>query len=1535
MSNYHFCHTSYKLKFAVIIFIILGLNTFFVLGQSVANYQFESRTDGSLQLDKDGNTIDMSTGTAQFYGPNINTYSPSFLTLPFPFYLVSQLYANYSLNPDGQVRLSNGSPTLISGSSQSPVANTGFLIPVNTDGKTSPTGKVHSKVFGTTPNRVYVIEWKDIVIPASGTANTNYSTFQMRLYEQNSVIEYVYGSMYNTSSSNAGFAIGFSSSVGLGNIANITNVETTPAYVTSLNSFTAGGNVFTANAPMMNLNSSADGNRTLFRFTPPEVVAPSNINFSNILPGTFTLNWTDNSNNENGFRIYRSMDGVNYTLVHILGPNETSSNEVFITPSTLHYFKVEAYAEGGGKSVTASVVSGSCSRNGTYTIPGDYTSITAAAADLKAFGVNGPVILELQSNYNSSVETFPLVLGEIPCASIVNTITIRPAANAANLSIINSSFDSPLIGVDLYQGDYWIFDGRAGGVGNTINLTISGRESAVRLINTATHNTFQYVNFTSSRFSSTAGVITFWNFGNSYNTIDHCSIDGGAGNEQYPQNSAYFGIYSSATGTPANKFNVISNNNIYNFYRWNNAQLYHCGIYLFSTNSDWTIENNSFYQTAPRAAQTGTALLIPIYIASGGENFVIRNNYIGGSAPMCGGAPLTWTGEVKFIGINFTGANNLQSNSFQGNVIQNISMSTNSAQAGNTFDGMVIGAGISNVGNETGNIIGSATGTGSISITSITGTTNRGITVSSNNSSSIIANNVVGSISMNGSLSTSLVNFTGIELSNVPNSSVIRNNLIGSLTTPSSIQANMSNSGTLGSFIGVKSLNYPNTVVEQNTIANISWNYSSTPLAGGTLTGIIMTGPSNIRNNVIRDLYTNSGKTSTGNSASVVGIFLSSFNTGPFASPEISGNSIYSLKNYNSNAAASVLGIGYNGFDQSAGFDNLLVFNNSIHGLTVANPGGNIYGIYSSASIASYYNNMIRLGIDLTGDITVPCNIYGIYDASGNKTYYHNTVYIGGKNVGNSTSNTFAFYSFDSDSSRNVRNNILINNRSNAGAGGKHYCVSAFGSNPNPAGLTLDYNLYFASGNGGYLGLYNNNNISALNNWQTAVGQDAHSLFTEPCLVDPEGSVPDLHLDECVSGNNPADGSGIMIPSMLTDIDGESRSSLTPTDIGADAISFICTPPVFSQCPFDTLVFATEGHCTASISYSSMTSGTTPISYTYVFSGVTTASGSGTGSGSVFNAGHTNVSITATNSCGAVTCEFIIILVANINDNNECTIDQCNSTTGIISHTPVPTDDNNACTDDGCNTSTGVFHDPVATDDHNACTNDGCNTISGVYHDPVSIDDNDACTTDGCDSNSGVYHHVINPDDGNACTTDYCDSMAGVLHDVIEYDDYNACTLDGCDSVTGIYHIPVETDDHNVCTIDGCDSVSGIYHNEVDIDDHDVCTIDACNSINGISHTPVDIDDHDVCTTDACHSVTGISHTPVDIDDHDVCTTDACHSVTGVSHMPVDIDDHDLCTTDACHSVTGISHTPVDIDDHDVCTIDACNSITGISHTPV
>lgn len=795
---------------------------------------------------------------------------------------------------------------------------------------------------------------------------------------------------------------------------------------------------------------------------------------------------------------------------------------------------------------------------------GDYSSIGAAISAIQTNGLSGPLVLELQAAYASSVETFPLTFTNLGTTS-TNTLTLRPQAGATALTITSNNGTAT---VDLNGASQVTLDGRPGGTGTAKALTIANTGTtgvALRFINGSSNDLIQYVKFQGATFSEIQGVVFFSGTsgasGNQNSTIDHCDIGNGS---NMPINALYS---SGLVGTPAqyNSGNTISNCNIFNFYIAANADT--TGVRLDDGNTGWTITGNSFYQTTGHGSGAGTVRAI--YINSSGNNFTVTGNFIGGSTAGAGGSAWTKPNGRQFVGIQLTTGTGTPS-SVQGNTIQNM------VWAG-YWSGIYVTAGTVNIGTVTGNTIGSGTGTGSISVTSGSGSgPNFGIG-SSSSGMVTIAGNSIGSITVNGLSPTVSASFTGIQVTAGTN--IISNNTVGSTTTANSLNAATSSSdasngqqvtGILSSSAAsiVTGVAFTSTVITGNTVANLNNNYVGSATAGQIRGIVTPDGASTITGNTVYNLSTTSANTNSTSTQSVYGIaVLRADNLGVTVPPNIvSQNTVYSLANTAASAAVSVTGIYFYSFNIDPGTN--VIARNLVHSLAISssNASAAVNGMNFSYGGAGFVvkNNMVRVGLQADGTSTAgAATVRGIFDSGtdAERNFYHNSVYVGGTQTSGASSSQ-AFSSAGVSNSRVFQNNLFVNARANNGATSAHYAVSYGGTAVNPAGLTAGGNILLASGTGGMLGSYNNADISTLAAWQAATGQDATSAVTEPCFINPTGTAAtlDLHLQ----ASNPAEGGGIPIASVTDDFDGQERSTLTPADIGADAGNFTSTGDVFA-----------------------------------------------------------------------------------------------------------------------------------------------------------------------------------------------------------------------------------------------------------------------------------------------------------------------------------------------------------------------------------
>jgi hypothetical protein len=62
------------------------------------------------------------------------------------------------------------------------------------------------------------------------------------------------------------------------------------------------------------------------------------------------LSWTDNSNNETGFKVERSTDGTTFTQIATVGANVTMYGNTGLSALTEYDYRVRAYNVGGNST---------------------------------------------------------------------------------------------------------------------------------------------------------------------------------------------------------------------------------------------------------------------------------------------------------------------------------------------------------------------------------------------------------------------------------------------------------------------------------------------------------------------------------------------------------------------------------------------------------------------------------------------------------------------------------------------------------------------------------------------------------------------------------------------------------------------------------------------------------------------------------------------------------------------------------------------------------------------------------------------------------------------------------------------------------------------------------------------------------------------------------------------------------------------------------------------------------------------------------
>ncbi len=805
-----------------------------------------------------------------------------------------------------------------------------------------------------------------------------------------------------------------------------------------------------------------------------------------------------------------------------------------------------------------------------------YPNLNSAFAAVNAGTHTGAILINITASTTESVSAVLNASG----TGGANYTSINIYPTAAGLSI-SGNIAGAL--VDFNGADNVTLDGRVNAVGSTKDLVIDNSNTSgwtIRFINDATSNVVKYCIVRGSNntgnISSTqpsAGVILFSTttaatpVGNDNNTLDYCDVDCRA--------TAKAGVVSIGTSGATNSGIIVSNSNIFDFYVSSTSTTNTVGIVFGSQTTTCTAIGNSLYQTQPRAYATSANVNhYIIFVNNGNGGFNISNNYVGGSAPQCGGSAwtTTQTSSITTTGyrlwcIDFE-TSQTTSSEIQGNVVQNFNISSNFNSGGSSvFAAILVQSGHANIGNASGNIVGAATGTGSIIINNNTTTGTAaatlvvGISTTSNAANTYnIANNSIGSFKVISSNASYYYHFYPISIAG--GTLIVNNNLIGSLTTPNSIENATGNAVTGTTQFNIHCIRYApggtgvisSGSITNNTIANI--NFSSTSAARPVFNGIFTAnGPSSgvttatVNGNTIRDVIYAGANTSTASTAGLTGIVLASTGAGQSAIQ----NQIYNLTSTHTSAVVYATGLFYSG---GSGTTNTVaknkIYNISLSTSATSHATPAIAGILVNAGTTTYSNNMVSIGLKPDGSsITTGYPMAAVYESLGTDNFYFNSLHMCGTGVV-SVGNTYAFQSQQTTNTRNFRNNIFVNSRSNASGTGKNYAVRVGGSAPNPTGLTINYNNYFASGTGSVFGFFNNLDVANLGAWQTAVGQDANSKSVAVNFV----SDTDLHLTGASIGD--ANLKGVSISGYTDDIDGDIRQTPPSSPyLGADEI-----PPV-------------------------------------------------------------------------------------------------------------------------------------------------------------------------------------------------------------------------------------------------------------------------------------------------------------------------------------------------------------------------------------
>lgn len=169
-------------------------------------------------------------------------------------------------------------------------------------------------------------------------------------------------------------------------------------------------------------------------------LAPSDLS-AVVATSSITISWTDNSDDEDGFVIQQSTNGVDYSIFTTMGANVTSTVLSSLLPNTHYWAKVAAYNSFGTSTYTAS--------NDDYTnpvVPGTPTVSNVSTSSLTLSwddNLNGSnteyYILYSDANFSTSTATTTSITGLTPNTEY--TFTVR--AQYLSSSTLYTAYSSP------------------------------------------------------------------------------------------------------------------------------------------------------------------------------------------------------------------------------------------------------------------------------------------------------------------------------------------------------------------------------------------------------------------------------------------------------------------------------------------------------------------------------------------------------------------------------------------------------------------------------------------------------------------------------------------------------------------------------------------------------------------------------------------------------------------------------------------------------------------------------------------------------------------------------------------------------------------------------------------------------------------------------------------------------------------------------------------------------------------------------------
>lgn len=281
-----------KTGFTLSVFLLLFMSA----GAQVSSYSF-AQAPGTYTAITGGTVVATATDSSGAGSLDNIIYDLPAGTIPFNLTFDNIVYTGCKISTNGFMTFGTTAPAA-SGTTTGYVplsaatAYAGAVSPLGrnlnsyfTPGNASQTGEIRYQTLGSTPNRTFVIQWKNFKNASTGNAYGSVLNFQVRLSETTNVIKVVY-----SCSGTFGVSPGQVGLRGPNNVfpTNINNRSVTSGTNTWLTSIAGTANTSTCEVSTASLPPAG----LTYTFTPLACPAPMNLSTTNVTQTTAQLTWT-------------------------------------------------------------------------------------------------------------------------------------------------------------------------------------------------------------------------------------------------------------------------------------------------------------------------------------------------------------------------------------------------------------------------------------------------------------------------------------------------------------------------------------------------------------------------------------------------------------------------------------------------------------------------------------------------------------------------------------------------------------------------------------------------------------------------------------------------------------------------------------------------------------------------------------------------------------------------------------------------------------------------------------------------------------------------------------------------------------------------------------------------------------------------------------------------------------------------------------------------------------------------------------------